>query len=332
MARRERTTGLPRATRRGPRRTAETRRFGLGDQGLRFLILGGAALLLVFVFGVFVYRWYDDNFQRPNKVVLTVGEERFKLSYYTDRLLPWLQSSTDSSRAIAERRLLEKLEEEGLTLAIARERGIVITEDDITAAIADELGVPVGGAGSSFDRLYRQRLQTTGMSDGNYRRLVEAQVADQRLRDELRAEVGATGETVMLRLVVVDTAEEADDVFQRVQDGEDMGSIAQVESIHVQSRQQDGLFTTPPILLPEAVREAIALEDVGALLGPVESGDSFWVIRFERHDPEGTYTESQIEELVDLRLDELIAEARTRIPIERKLSDDDIRWAEDNLG
>lgn len=332
MARRERTTGLPRPAPRGSRRAPETTRFGLSERALRFVILGGAAFLLLFVFGIFAYRWYEDTFQRPNKVVLTVGDEEFKLSYYADRLLPWLQNSSDTSLAVAQRRLLEKLEEEGLTLVLARERGIAITDEDITQAIADELGVPVGGAGSSFDRLYRQRLQTTGMSDTNYRRLVAAQVADTRLRDQLREEIGPTGETVMLRLVVVDTAEEAADVISRVEAGEDMGSIAQVESTHVQSRQQDGLYTTPPQLLPEEVQQAIAEQDPGALLGPIESGGSFWVVRVERHDAEGTYTDAQLDQLVDMRFVELIEEARTRVPIKRALTDDDISWAQDHLG
>ncbi|GAB4329569.1 MAG: hypothetical protein Kow0010_14030 [Dehalococcoidia bacterium] len=332
MARRERTTGLPRPAPRGSKRATETTRFGLSEHALRLVILGGAAFLLVLVLGIFAYRWYDDTFQRPNKVVLTVADEQFKLGYYTDRLLPWLQNSRDTSLAVAQRRLLEKLEEEGLTLVLARERGITISDDDITRAIADELGVPVGGAGSSFDRLYRQRLQTTGMSDSNYRRLVAAQVADTRIRDQLREEIGTTGETVMLRLVVVDTEEEATTVLGRIEAGEDMGSIAQVESTHVQSRQQDGLYTTPPVLLTEEVQEAIVGQEPGALIGPIESGGSFWVIRIERRDPEGTYTEAQIDQLVDLRFVELLEEARTRIPIERKLTDDDIRWAEDHLG
>lgn len=332
MARRERTTGLPRPARRGSKRATETTRFGLSEHALRLVILGGAAFLLIAVLGIFVYRWYDDTFQRPNKVVLTVGEEQFTLSYYTDRLLPWLQNSRDTSLAVAQRRLLEKLEEEGLTLILARERGITITEDDIGQAIADELGVPLGGAGSSFDRLYRQRLQTTGMSDTNYRRLVEAQVADTRIREQLREEIGTTGETVMLRLVVVDTQDEAADVLARIEAGEDMGSIAQVESTHVQSRQQDGLYTTPPVLLTAEVQEAIAGQEPGALVGPIESGGAFWLVRVERRDAEGTFTDSQVDQLVDMRFAELIEDARTRVQIERKLTDDDIRWAEDHLG
>ena len=162
------------------------------------------------------------------------------------RLGPFITSNPSIGTSIAPQALLGKLEDEAFALALIAERGIVITDDDVTAAIATELGVAEGGSGSAFDNAYRARLTSTGISDGNYRRLTEAAEADRLLREAIRTEIGETGETVMLRIVVVDTQDEADDVVARINAGEDMGSIAQIESIHVQSRVEDGLWITPP--------------------------------------------------------------------------------------
>ncbi len=330
MARRDRTTGLPRPRGRTNRDVSDHDGgwFPPKDEHLRYAILGGVTLLLVLVLGVFVYRWYDNNFQRPGKTILSAGEESFSLGYYSDRLGPFLISNPGTSSSIGPQLLLAKLEEEALTLQLATDLGIEITEDDITAAIAADLGVPVGsGSGSAFDNAYRLRLSGTGLSDGNYRRLTKASEADRLLREYVRNEIGETGETVQIRLVLVDTQESADEIVDRVNQGEDMGTIAQVESIHVQSRVEDGLLISPPSLLSDEAQEVLKDLEVGKLSAPFEDDDGFWVIRLERRDPEGTFTDQHLEELVILRFEEMIAKARSATEIERNLSPGDIDWA-----
>lgn len=332
MTRRQRTTGLPRNARRTETTAAATRRrVSFSDRQQHWIIIGAVVALLVAVIGIFVYRWYDDNYLRPGKVVVSVGEQDYSLGYYADRLIPFYQAS-GSSLTVAEQQLLTKLEEEGLTVALAEERGIELTRDDVTAAIAEDLGVEVGGSGSAFDSLYRQRLSTLGMSDGNYRKLTEASLADTRIRDQLRPEIGTTGETVMLRIVVVANQADADEIRSRIDGGEDMGTIAQTESLDITTRQEDGLLIEPPVLFPEAVQTAIADAGVGDLLEPVQVGDQFWVVQVERRDANGEFTEEQVDELLTLEMERLIDEARTRIPIERNMTNDDIRWAEQNAG
>ncbi len=333
-ARRERTTALPRHRPR-PAKDSGVRRFAGIDwteSRLRALILGTAGVLLVAVVAAIGWRVYDDQVRTPNQVVLDVGGEQFKLSYYADRLLPWLQANQSSgiATAVLEEQLLSKLEEEALTLAIARERGIEITQDDINQGIADSLGI--SAATGSFDALYRQRLDETGMSDANYRRMVEASVANDKLLEQIRAELPASGEQVELRAVVVQSREEADKVVERINGGEDMGAIAQELSIDLQSRQEDGIMQAqPPELLPESVASALEGKNTGELLGPVQVNSVWWVFRVERR-AELPYAEGHKDSLAQLRLDELIAEKRMQTTIKRQLDADDIRWAEKNLG
>lgn len=330
MARRDRTTGLPRPQRRerGIESTRERGWLPEKDQLLRHGLLVAAVLMAVITVGVFAFRWYDDNFLRPNKTVLAAGDDTYSLGYFADRLGPFFLANPSTTQSIAPQALLAKLEEEALTIQVAAARNIALDDDAVTAAIADELGVPVGsGTGSAFDGAYRARLNATGLSDGNYRRVVEAAEVDRLLREDIQAGFGETGETVMLRLVVVDTQEQADAILARINAGEDMGSIAQVESIHVQSRVEDGLFISPPKLLSEEVQAAIEGLEVGALVEPFESDGVLWIVRLERRDAEGTYTEEQLDALVQLEFDELLSTFRLTITIDRNLSSDDINWA-----
>lgn len=338
MARRtERTTALPRPR---PRVSSTERRRIAGvewsEEHIRLGILGGAAALLILVLGMVAYRWYDDHFATPNKVVLTVGNDKFKLQYYTDRLYQWVQANSASGDPVGllEQQLLTKLEDEALTIQLATERGVNLSDDEITKQIASELGVPVGGPGSSFDTLYRQRLKTAKMSDSNYRRLAEANLANSKLLDVVKRDLGDTGELIGIQTIVSGSKDAADAIFQRLQKGEDMGALAQAESTDVQSRQNNGLNPPEPAdLLPPNVRSAIEGKAAGTtVFGPVQVQNNWWVFRIDSRDPTGTYTDNQKAQLAQLRLDDALKAKRNSTHIERKLSTGDIVWAEKHTG
>ncbi|MBA4179929.1 MAG: hypothetical protein C0506_05005 [Anaerolinea sp.] len=335
MARRERTTGLPRprprANARNERRVAGVR---LSDRNIRFGVLGGSAALLVIVLFLLGYRWYDENIARPNSSVLTVAGDEYSLEYYTDRLFQFAQlnQSSGTNPSLLEQALLQKLEEEALALKLAAEKGITISEQDITNQIGVELGVPVGGSGSSFATLYRQKLKDLKMSDGNYRRLTEAQIAHDRLLLEYEKEVGSTGETVTLRAVLSPSKEAADAVVARINAGEDMGTVAQQDSTDLASRQKDGLLDPgPQALLPEQARNALEGKADGELIGPVDVDGNFWVFRIEKRDPEGALTTAQTTDLAERKLEEAIEALRATTTIKRSLDPSDIKWAENHI-
>ena len=333
MTRRDRTTGLPRPRERAE--AAQQRTFlGLrwSDNLTRYSILGAIVLLGLVVIGLIAYRWYDENFSLPNHVVLRVDDIEYDLEYYTERLPSFAQANPSLTAGFREPALLNKLEEEALVILSAEERGVDLSDDAVTAWIADDLGVPVGGSGSSFDTLYRQRLRELGLSNDDYRRLAIAQLADESLTGILRDERGATGETYTLRVVSVPELEDAEAIRDRIAGGEDMGTIAQTESNDLASRQEDGLAEPTPIeLFQDNVQEALAGLEVDTLVGPVEVGDNFWVLRIERIQEDGTYTDNQRDQLARLALIDVIDEKRTQAAIEKSLGTREIDWAYENV-
>lgn len=335
MARRERTTGLPRPR---PRTTTRERRRIAGvpvdDTQVRLGILGTAALLLLVVVGLFAYRWYDNTYARPHRTILQVAGEKYSLGYYADRLIQYVQSVSQSGTGlvVAEQALLNQLETEGLTELIAKDKGITVNDTDITNEIATGLGVPVGGSGSSFDTLYRQRLASLKMSDGNYRRLTEASVYRSKLIDAYKQEIGSTGETVTIRKIVSATKEDSDALLARLKAGEDFGTIAQTESTDLASRQQNGLQDPePPALLPDNIKTAIEGKSAGPdIIGPTEVAGSYFLFTIEKRDPAGTISDTQAGQMAELRLTDDLKTKRTTTTIKRNLSPSDIAWAEKN--
>jgi parvulin-like peptidyl-prolyl isomerase len=297
-------------------------------------MLSGVVALLVLVVGVFAWRQYDERYAKPNEVVLSVADSDVKLSYYADRLASFVQANQSSglSLALLEQSLLTKLEEEELTIQLAQDRGISINDDDISQSIAAELGVPVGGDGSAYDNLYRQRLKATNMSSANYRRMVKAQVADKRIREQLANDVGKTGEMITLRTVVLDTEDKAKAILDRVNRAKTW-AIAQTESLDLTSRQSDGIMQPEPTaLLPEALQTAIEGKSEGQIGDVVQIANNWWVFKLEKRDSAGTYADAQQQQLADQKFTDLIAQKRASTTIDKSLDPSDIDWAVSHAG
>ena len=172
------------------------------------------------------------------------------------------------------------------------------------------------------------------MSDGAFRRLKTAEVAESKLQDEVQKGVGDKGDQYVLRTVLLNSKEAADAIVKRLQGGEDFGSVAQTESLDLQSRQQDGLMLPEPIeLLPAGIQGAVKDKKIGDLLGPVQIQDNWWVFKIERKEPTA-YSDSQKSQLAQTRLDALINETRSTLRSQGKITSDlsasDIKWAEEH--
>ncbi len=331
MARRERTTGLPRARARDGAASAPSRTAAL-ERNSRWIILGGAFAFLLVIIGFFAYQIYDQQIGRPNTVVLNVDGAKVKLSYYADRLFPFVQANSGSGSGLAllEEDLFAELEREELAIILAKEKGIDLSNNAVLAFIAEGFGVKLGASGSSFDQLYRNQVRTLKVSDGTYRRMKRAELAQAKLTDLLKVELGDRGDQVTLRSIILTDKAKADELFAKIVAGENFGTLAQQESLDLQSRQQDGLMLPEALeLIPEAMRDALQGKEVGALVGPIAVQNAFWIARIERQEP-ADYSEAQKTQLAGARLTAAIDQKRVQIAtkIDRALDNAAVTWAE----
>ena len=335
MARRERTTAIPK---RRERAAADKQsRLGFDERASRLGLLGLAVVLLLVVIGVFAYRVYDSRVGVPNKVILRVADEEFTLRYYTDRLGPYIVQNQNSgaSLAVLEENLLNNLEREAITVDLARQQGVDLSDTAVREFIAGQLGVPVGGTGSSFDSLYRAQLRTLGLDDNAYRRLKQAELADSKLKDQVESTLGTKGDQYTVRVILTSGEDTANDLLERIRAGEDMGVIAQVESLDLETRQQDGVLQPEPAeLFPESVRAAIEGKGEGDLVGPVQVESNWWIFRIEEIS-ERDYSAAQLTQIATSRFDAQIdarkEELRSQSKIKRDLSASDLNWAIDHI-
>lgn len=336
MARRERTTGLPRRERR-ERREASSRSFAgipMNDATARLGLFGLALVLLLIVVGMFGWFWYRDNYVRPDKVILRVDHREVNLRYYADRLYQFAVANPNAGSTIGQQ-LLNKLEEEELTVILAEREGIDLGEAAVDRFIGLELageGATEPLTGDAYTSALRTTLRTTGYSRSVYERLSRAALANQQLLARFREEAGTTGETLDYRVVVVGTEEQAKAVLDRVNAGESIGTVAQELSLDLESRQNDGLLEDRVAgLLREEVAAAFDGKAAGDLAGPFQVGDQWWVARIEERTPDAELTEADQQSLALVRLTESLEALKPEVARERDLSSDDYDWAQSNV-
>ena len=294
----------------------------------RWIILGLGGVLLVGIIFALLASVYHNKWGHSRETVVSVGDQRFSLGYYANRLKQVALANPSESLGITEQTLLRKLEEEGLAIILAREKGVDLSRPAVNAAIAQKLGVPVGGNGSPYDTALRARIASLKTTEGYFRLLTTAETADARLAQLLTAEVGDSGEGTTLRIVALASKETAAVILRRIQAGEDMGTVAQTESAHLQSKSQDGLLDPEPTaLLSAPISAAIAGKGTGELLGPVEVSGQWWLIRVEKRDPALVYTVQQKTQLADKKVAEAITAKRSTVKVKRDIDSGDIAWA-----
>jgi parvulin-like peptidyl-prolyl isomerase len=170
----------------------------------------------------------------------------------------------------------------------AAELGIEITDADVEAR-RDEIVEEVGGQ-DAFDDLVAQ----SGLTEEILAKEIRSIVVRERVEDELAGDIEVTDaeveefyadaredrfDRVEARHILVETEEEARDVLERLEDGEDFAEIAEEVSVDTGSAQQGGDLGefARGRMVPE-FEEAAFEAEVGEIVGPVESQFGFHVI------------------------------------------------------
>lgn len=183
--------------------------------------------------------------------------------------------------------LLSDLIESAIVRQGAEERGLEITDADVetrTQEIVDQMGQ------DQFDDFIEQ----SGMSAEDVEQQIRDLVRRERLQEELAADVEVDDEDVAAfyeenresryerasaRHILVETEEEAQEVLDRLEAGEDFAEVAQDVSTDTGSAERGGeLGEFGRGQMVPAFDEAVFNAEVGEIVGPVETDFGFHVI------------------------------------------------------
>jgi parvulin-like peptidyl-prolyl isomerase len=228
----------------------------------------------------------------------------FLVSFYQQQLQQ-LQSALAN---VSESTLDEMIQDE-LVQEKAGALGITVTEADVQQTIDEQLQqaasppaqtpitdtqespTPTPVPQEQLDQIYQNALDSMGLTDREFRTIVEQGLYRTRLQEVLASQVPTTGLVVHIEMIQTVTETVATEAQQRIENGEDFAAVAEETSQDAQVQDNGGdlgWVTTGQLSdrYGQPMEDLAFSLDVGQV-GMVESDGSFYVVKVLERDENG---------------------------------------------
>lgn len=320
---RDRQTPPPRRERRrrGARLDAESRN--------RFLLVVGVIAVVLLAVGVIGFGYWDTNIRPKGETVLQVGDKSFSLGYFERRVRYAVAQSGYAlppdieTLRIQLQVLVTQVEREELTRQGAPELGITATDQEIDDEIARQQGLPPSVEREAFLAAYREAVRQSGLSTKDFRSLMEASVLNSKIRQIFVEDAPDTAEQVRFRLIQVASEEEAQDVVDRLDAGEDFGDLARELSLNTTTKEQGGELDWMLLeTLPEELSTALSELEVGERSEPIALSQQYLVVEPLEKAADRETTDQQKQDLADLAVVDWLDGLRSRVGVLNSLDEE----------
>lgn len=242
--------------------------------------------------------------------------------------------------------VLEELIEDQLIAQKAKELNLTITSADVDRDIyesqtqglqqtapltgTETIETPTPIPQKEVDAALQASLDAVGISNREYRAIVERQLLRAAVQESLAGQVATTGLVLHVQQIQTDTEEQANEASTRLANGEDFATVARELSTDAQVEETGGdLGWIAPgqeaALYGQDWDTFVEGLEVGAL-GQVESNGTFYVVQLLERDDNGALPESVLQQRKSSALADWLAEQMTSpdVTIERLLDPGDI--------
>jgi hypothetical protein len=279
-----------------PRRRPWSREFRL-----QVAVITAFGLLLAIIGGVIGYAffqdYYEEHVQLPHSKAIQVGETTLNLDYFARRLKFLLTSIgfTDASQAqaaiAAGTSMLER--EELLRQRAPADLGVSVSPEEVELEISDRLGLAQSDP-EAFAKAYEPELKKSGLSDKEYRQMIEADLLSGKVQEVFSLSVPQTMEQVRMRQIQVGTEDEALSVVKRLDGGEDFGDLARELSLDSATKDKGGErdWVARDELDLSYAGKVLALE-VGTHSQPIPGPGGYFIFEVEEKQPDREVTPEQ---------------------------------------
>lgn len=300
-------------------------------QSLRLLaglaLLGAMVAASVSLVALGVTRNYLQERGRPHSLALQVEEVSYPLRYVANRLRLYVEQvggvgSTLAKPQSALAAVIDTIVEEEVLRRFAQELGVEASPQEVEEAIRARLGLtePVTeGEQDPFPSIYQRELARTGLTDSQYRAMVEAQLLRNKAQGHFYDQAPSAAESVRFRRIVLRGP--ADPVLARLQAGEDFGQLAKQLSLDQLTRAEGGeVGWIPRGVLDPALEEVLFALQVGEIGSYVDSQTGFtYILQVEERDPSHPLGPPERQSLAGKALRSWLDEKRSALNIVNKV-------------
>ena len=173
----------------------------------------------------------------------------------------------------------------------------------------------IEGFQTDYDEMLKS-YETYGISEQTVRSAYEADLLRKKLRDDLASEMPKSEEQVWARHILVETEEEANAAYERLQNGEDFADVASKISKDTGSAANGGdLGWQPRSFFVSEFGDAAFSQEIGEIGKPVKSDFGYHIIQVIARE-ELPLTDTQYEQKKDTALSDWLTAAREEATIE----------------
>jgi parvulin-like peptidyl-prolyl isomerase len=180
---------------------------------------------------------------------------------------------------------------------------------------------------------YDVMLDRNGLSDQQFRELVRSDALEEKLRAAIAADSPSSGPQVHARHMLLETREKAEEVRQRLLNGEDFAELARQESKDTATKDKGGdlgWFGSGVMNLNFEV--AAFAQDVGAIGDIVQSSNGYHIIQVLEKSDDRPYDADTLQRRSQESWRTWISTAQVQPDVKNMLSDDQRDWALRQLG
>ncbi len=286
-------------------------------------LLVAAVMVGLSLVALALVRDYLEERGRPASTALRVDGTSYSLRYVANRLRLYVQEvggpgSTLASPEQALTATIDRIIEEEVLRQFAGELGAQVGPEEVDQAIRSRLGLsePAGqGEQDPFPELYAGELARTGLSDREYRAMVEGQLLRDRAQAHFYDQTPNSAESVRFRRIVLRGP--AEPVLARLQAGEDFAKVAREVSLDQATRAQGGeVGWVPKGILDPGLEEVLFSLQIGALgqYTDPQSGLTY-VLQLEEKDPARILEPPERQALANAALQKWLKEKRLSLTI-----------------
>jgi parvulin-like peptidyl-prolyl isomerase len=286
------------------------------------LLVAGISAVVLFALGLIAYGYYADRLAPQHDTVLIVGERTFDYSYLERRAkaeLAYGRISLESTDSITLGivQTLDLIEREELVRQAAAAAGISVSQKEIDDEMRLTLRTDPEASRERFAPILRDELLRIGLPFNEFEAIIEAQLLDNRLRDQMKAAVPAQADHADVRLIQLPSQEKADEAKRRLAAGDSPAAVAATMSVHASRSSAGELGWTPRGALPDKV-DAVVFSQMG--VSDVIPDESGWFIVETRGIEVRDLTDSGKAQVAEHSLTNLLARTRDAVGRDNKLT------------
>jgi parvulin-like peptidyl-prolyl isomerase len=293
------------------------------DQRNTLLLYAAIGSVVLFALALIGAAYYNDRIAPRGDPVLQVGDRKFDYSALERRAIFEVRQGTfslTSTIAQAVVQTLQNMELEELTRQTARDLGIGVTEQEIDEHIRTRLGLSPDVDRNTFASFYRAAVLRSGLKTSEYRDLMAAEVAQNKLNIYFSEAVLNELEHVDVRLILVGSQSQALTAKERLEAGEEFALVAATLSGHSSRDVGGDIGWVPSASLGPTLEEVVLKMQPGQTSDIIEVEGGFYILRVLGRevrvvDEQGRY------EIAAHRVNDALIETRDRVGTRANLTE-----------